>query len=131
MSKQKEDAGETPRDAIFSFAALRAMEDGDISGYNVLWRGVIMRVFQDASFNLDDVKTDIKYRDVSNIRASALVWLRGNSEDFHRVCHLAKCDPENVRIAAKDMFGSLIHELQIPIDVYDARSALAARGVES
>ncbi len=131
MSKQKEDAGGTPRDAIFSFAALRAMEDRDISVCNVLWRGVIMRVFQDAAFDLDDMKTDLKYRDAFNIRASALVWLRGNSKDFHEVCSLAKSDPEGVEIAAKDMFGALIQELQIPIDIYDARSVLAARGAES
>ena len=131
MSEQREGAGEMLQNITSTSASLRAMEDGVICIYTILWRGVILRAFQDAGWNLDDVQTDLKYRDAFNIRASALIWLRGNSKDFHEVCHLAKCDPNGVATAAKGIFGSLIHEPQIPIDIYDARSALAARGVES
>ncbi|KKK84924.1 hypothetical protein LCGC14_2778450 [marine sediment metagenome] len=131
MSEQGKDTEELLRSISSTSASLRVIEDGDVCNRTLLWRGVILRAFQDAGWDLNDVQMDIKYRDAFNIRASALIWLRGNSEDFHKVCDFAKCDPKGVKIAAKDIFGALIHELQIPIDVYDARDLLAARGVES
>lgn len=112
-------------------STLRGMDGAGLCGRTLLWRSVILRAFQDAGWDLSGAATAMNYRDAHNSRASALLWLRGYSKDFRDVCDLAKCIPGLVRDAARTMFGDAIDDLQIPIDLHDARSVLAARGAES
>lgn len=131
MTEQKEDTAELLQKITCKSSTLRAINDEGYCNRTILWRAVIMRAFQDAGLDLSAIKTDFQYRNAYNIRAVALVWLRGHSEDFCQVCDLAKCNSEAVRDAARTMFNDLIDELQIPIDARGVRAILAARSVES
>lgn len=66
-----------------------------------LFLAVIHQAFADALTNT---------RDMRHARAEALIWLRGNSEDFSAVCDWAGIAPEVVRRWAVETFGSKLHE---------------------
>lgn len=56
------------------------------AGEQSMWRAVIVQALMDAS-SLSKKPENMQYR------KDALIWLRGTSEDFHRVCHYAGFDP--------------------------------------
>ena len=103
----------------------------DLCNRALLCRAVILRAFQDAGWELRGAETAMGYRDACNNRASALLWLRGTTHEFFQVCRLADCDPHAVMDAAKNILGDAIDELQIPVNLNDARAVLAARSTES
>lgn len=59
-----------------------------------VWRAVIVQALMDASSNS-------KKQENIQSKQEALVWLRGNSQDFATVCHHAGYDPEFVRDMAR------------------------------
>jgi hypothetical protein len=62
-----------------------------------LWQQVIVRAILDAEMNIrksprqSEVKEDLRTRD------EAREWLRGKTQDFSTVCHLAGFDPNFIR----------------------------------
>ena len=80
------------------------MTDALPTGETALWRAVIARALQDASFGLHGAKSRRKPRRPSAAsRRHALAareWLLGNSGFFSRVCLLAGLDPGLVRASA-------------------------------
>lgn len=60
------------------------------AGEQALWRAVIVQALMDAA-SLSHKAENL------NHRREALIWLRGRSEDFHRVCHYAGLDPDCTR----------------------------------
>lgn len=56
------------------------------AGEQAMWRAVIVQALMDAS-SLSKKPENLQHKH------DALVWLRGTSEDFHRVCHYAGFDP--------------------------------------
>jgi hypothetical protein len=91
---------------------------------NRLWAAVIARAFADADWSPDDkaakkITPDL-YQELFNDRASALVWLRGNTEAFGDVCDAAHANPEYVRRIARSRYGKLIDKCWTPIPLSEA-----------
>ena len=80
------------------------MTDALPTGETALWRAVIVRAFQDATYGLHGVKPRRKPRRPSPAsRRHALAareWLLGNGGFFGRICLLAGLDPVLVRASA-------------------------------
>ena len=60
-----------------------------------MWRAVVVQALMDAS-------SMSKKAEMQQYKREALVWLRGNSEDFFTVCYYAGLDPECTREMIKD-----------------------------
>lgn len=60
------------------------------AGEQAMWRAVIVQALMDAS-SLSKKPENLQHK------RDALVWLRGTSEDFHRVCHYAGFEPSCAR----------------------------------
>ena len=60
------------------------------AGEQSLWRAVIVQALMDAS-SLSKKPENRQHK------KEALIWLRGTSEDFHRVCHYAGFEPSCAR----------------------------------
>lgn len=86
------------------------------SGVPGLCRAIIAQAFFDAAWtgarSLDDVP--IWQKRMAHIRGEALVWLRGDSDDFAKVCDRADVDPSFVRALARGTFGSYLDDLYLP-----------------
>ena len=74
------------------------------TGETVLWRAVILRAFQDATYGLHGSKPRRQPRRPTRTSRRHAVeargWLLGNSSFFRRVCDLAGLDPVMVRASA-------------------------------
>lgn len=73
-------------------------EDGEMRGYQALWRAVFAQQLMDAKSRSS--KSDARYN-----RGQALHWLFDNEHDFNMVCDFAGLDPETTRrkvLAAQD-----------------------------
>ncbi len=77
-----------------------------------LWQSVIIRAVMDAARDdMDEIEGDIdddpesirsrnvRRRAYNTEQRQADAWLRGNSDDFRHVCHLAGFDPDFIRDA--------------------------------
>ena len=80
------------------------MNDVLPTGETMLWRAVILRAFQDATYGLHGVKPRRQPRRPTRTSrrhaVAARDWLMGRSSFFHRVCDLAGLDPVMVRASA-------------------------------
>lgn len=80
------------------------------TGETALWRAVILRAFQDATYGLHGSKprrTPRRPTRTSRRHATeARGWLLGKSSFFHRVCDLAGLDPVMVRASAAVVIAS-------------------------
>ncbi|MFO1241901.1 MAG: hypothetical protein U1E36_01660 [Rickettsiales bacterium] len=65
------------------------------AGEESMWRAVIVQALMDASSLSRKPENQFHKRE-------ALIWLRGTSEDFHRVCHFAGFEPSFVRQLVKE-----------------------------
>ncbi len=109
---------ETPGDAevakvLLAVRLLMSQDDGSPTPEQALWQAVIEQQFNDATWIRDSV-TDKATDHLDHRRrdgASALIWLRGNTENFEKVCDLAGVNPGAIRRFAKECFGDLINEL--------------------
>ena len=74
------------------------------TGETALWRAVILRAFQDATYGLHGVKPRRQPRRPTRTSRrhamEARSWLMGKGSFFHRVCDLAGLDPVMVRASA-------------------------------
>ena len=74
------------------------------TGETALWRAVILRAFQDATYGLHGSKPRRNPRRPTRTSrrhaVAARGWLLGNSSFFRRVCDLAGLDPVMVRASA-------------------------------
>ena len=74
------------------------------TGETMLWRAVILRAFQDATYGLHGAKPRRNPRRPTRTSRryamEARSWLLGNSSFFRRVCDLAGLDPVMVRASA-------------------------------
>ena len=66
----------------------------ELNGMRALWRAVITQALMDAA-------SDSKKPFCMAQKIKARAWLRGDSQDFLKVCSLADMDPEYVKIQAK------------------------------
>ncbi len=66
----------------------------EIPGERALWRAVIVQQLMDASSNSQK-------REMKLIKAQAISWLSGTSDDFFEVCTLADLSPDYVREKAR------------------------------
>jgi len=73
-------------------------DNQEIKGMRALWRAVITQALMDAA-------SESKKPFCLVERMKARVWLRGKTDDFLEVCHLADMDPEYVRNQAKLAIG--------------------------
>ena len=80
------------------------------TGETALWRAVILRAFQDATYGLHGSKPRRNPRRPTRTSrrhaVAARGWLLGNSSFFRRVCDLAGLDPTLVRASAVVWGGS-------------------------
>lgn len=67
-----------------------------------LWRAVIMQ-------QLVDAKSNSKQPYLKRRKKDALLWLKGNSQDFHDVCMMANYHPENIRKKARCALANNCH----------------------
>ncbi len=74
------------------------------TGETALWRAVILRAFQDATYGLHGSKPRRQPRRPTRTSRRHAVeargWLLGRGSFFHRVCDLAGLDPVMVRASA-------------------------------
>ena len=74
------------------------------TGETALWRAVILRAFQDATYGLHGSKPRRNPRRPTRTSrrhaGEARGWLLGRGSFFHRVCDLAGLDPTLVRASA-------------------------------
>lgn len=65
-------------------------ESDELSPYIALWKAVITQALMDAGNNF-------KKKEYKTIKARAISWLDGKSDDFKDVCEMAGLEPEYIR----------------------------------
>jgi len=65
-------------------------QENDIASYQALWRAVITQALMDAGNNFKNPEN-------KNVKAHAVSWLSGYSDDFQQVCIMADMNPNYVK----------------------------------